>query len=355
MSLKHMIKNKAIDLFKKFLSHEDVSDLFSKKVRAATQHVGIKENTSSPYFNYQKLEHQPALKSDVVFITGRFRSGSSVFWNLFRAQPDCTAYYEPFNERRWFDIEHRGQFVDSSHKGIQDYWTEYDNLGHLSHVYDEKWINTALHMDEYSYDSNMRAFINSLIEHSKGRSILQFNRIDFRLPWLKKNYPNAKFLHIYRNPRDQWLSFLTDKQKMNSAEVHETYQDAFYLDVWCKDLAKQFPFLSPAVTAHPYMRFYYLWKLSYLYGIKYCDYSVPLERLTSAPIEELNTIKSILNWTEFDIQKSVAKIESITMDKWRTYADESWFLEKEQICEAELDCFFNTSLANNNVNQMGTL
>ena len=38
-----------------------------------------------------------------IIITGRFRSGSTLLWNIFRDLPECTAYYEPFNERRWFD------------------------------------------------------------------------------------------------------------------------------------------------------------------------------------------------------------------------------------------------------------
>src|SRR5262245_55459716 len=38
-----------------------------------------------------------------LFITGRFRSGSTLLWQLFRALPGVTCYYEPFNERRWFD------------------------------------------------------------------------------------------------------------------------------------------------------------------------------------------------------------------------------------------------------------
>jgi hypothetical protein len=35
-----------------------------------------------------------------VFVTGRFRSGSTLMWSLFRNVPGCTAFYEPLNERR---------------------------------------------------------------------------------------------------------------------------------------------------------------------------------------------------------------------------------------------------------------
>ena len=73
--------------------------------------------------------HVPtAHRSDIVFITGRFRSGSTLLWNLFRQMDNCTAYYEPFNERRWFDSSARGNRMDATHRGVSDYWKEYDGL-----------------------------------------------------------------------------------------------------------------------------------------------------------------------------------------------------------------------------------
>src|SRR5690606_37473813 len=59
-----------------------------------------------------------------VFITSRFRSGSTLLWNVFRHLPDFTAYYEPFNERRWFDPTTRGESVDATHRNVSDYWRE---------------------------------------------------------------------------------------------------------------------------------------------------------------------------------------------------------------------------------------
>jgi hypothetical protein len=40
---------------------------------------------------------------NAVFVTARFRTGSTLLWNIFRHVPGVTAYYEPLNERRWFD------------------------------------------------------------------------------------------------------------------------------------------------------------------------------------------------------------------------------------------------------------
>src|SRR5205807_1818767 len=85
--------------------------------------------------------------SDAVFITGRFRSGSTLLWNLFRNAPNVTAYYEPLNERRWFDPRARGDRVDRTHRFVAEYWREYDGLEELGDYYREDWIGRNLYMD----------------------------------------------------------------------------------------------------------------------------------------------------------------------------------------------------------------
>ena len=75
-------------------------------------------------------ELSPSHRSDVVIVTGRFRSGSTLLWNLFRQAGGFTAYYEPLNERRWFDPTARGDRTDSTHRNVSDYWREYDGSRH---------------------------------------------------------------------------------------------------------------------------------------------------------------------------------------------------------------------------------
>src|SRR5262245_25011535 len=55
-----------------------------------------------------------------VFVTARFRSGSTLLWNLFRNVKGVTAYYEPLNERRWFDPKFRGRHTDQTHRFVDD-------------------------------------------------------------------------------------------------------------------------------------------------------------------------------------------------------------------------------------------
>lgn len=106
-------------------------------------------------------------------ITARFRSGSTPLWNLFRHVEGCTAYYEPLNERRWFEAGHRGKRVDPAHRGVEDYWREYDGLADLATVYRESWVRRHLYMDASFWDPHLQAYVGRLIEHAHGRPLLQ--------------------------------------------------------------------------------------------------------------------------------------------------------------------------------------
>ena len=93
------------------------------------------------------VQNADALSKTPVFITARFRSGSTLLWNIFRHVSGCTAYYEPLNERRWFDRNLRGNQTDNTHIGIDNYWREYDQLERLDELYQENWIDLNLFMD----------------------------------------------------------------------------------------------------------------------------------------------------------------------------------------------------------------
>jgi hypothetical protein len=90
------------------------------------------------------------------------------------------------------------------------------------------------------------------------------------------------------------------------------------------------------------MRFYYLWKLSLIYGYEYSDCSIGLEELVASPEQKLLELKTLLRWESFNVDKGASVIQPIQTEKWAEYANPSWFEEKESACENELNSYFGT-------------
>jgi hypothetical protein len=289
-------------------------------------------------------DSHPVLRADAVFITARFRSGSTLLWNLFRHVEGCTAYYEPLNERRWFDPAARGDRVDTTHRKVEDYWREYDGLADLGRHYREEWISRSLLMDEHAWDPDLRRYVEVLIERAPGRPVLQFNRIDFRLPWFRRHFPAARIVHLVRHPRDQWCSSLLDVKRFPpDGHVRDfAAHDGFYLLTWARDLRHHFPFLDERAATHPYQLFYYLWKLSYLFGRKYAHHSLAYEHLLADPEGQLRELFAALDLERYDLDRLKRLIVPPAVGKWKEYADDAWFRRHEAACEEVLAGFLGS-------------
>ncbi|MFT6835529.1 MAG: hypothetical protein ACJA0H_001569 [Francisellaceae bacterium] len=338
--MKNIFKKKLIDVFSECMMHHETRRIVKGFIRSGNTKLPRLNNIPNPYrTHFKPKEKSSRLRSDTVFITGRFRSGSTALWNLFRQVDKCTSYYEPFNERQWFSAVTRGSDVDRTHLGVDDYWNEYNGLEDLSNYYSEDWTRFDLCMDGNAYNPQMLRYIEEIIKATKNSPVLQFNRIDFRLEWIKAHFPNAKIIHLYRHPRDQWLSFLTDKKLMNCDELLHSYIDSFYLNSWCLDLSVLFPFLDIKETPHPYRRFYYLWKLSLIFGMKYSDCSLDYESLAENPDVGIAKIFDVLDW-DLNPSEYSHVFKRPILNKWKSYASDEWFMDHELHCEGILTDYF---------------
>lgn len=288
---------------------------------------------------YAELPHSPSPAPTAghfrpVFVTARFRSGSTLLWNLFRNIDSCTAYYEPLNERRWFDPKARGERVDRTHVGVDDYWREYEGMADLTRLYDERWIDSHLYMSDRFHAPPLREYIAQLIARAPGRPVLQFNRVDFRLTWLRRQFPEATIVHLFRHPRDQWCSSLVDPARVpRNITVREFEQhDHFYLLPWARDLSYDLPFLALEDAEHPYDLFYMLWKLSYVWGGTHADVSMRFESLVAQPALEIDRLMRATGIEQYDLKRLVSVITPQASGKWRRYADDSWYAEREARC-----------------------
>jgi len=197
-------------------------------------------------------------------------------------------------------------------------------------------------MDELAWDPDLRSYVDTLIDHAVGRPALQFNRIDFRLPWFRRQYPNATFIHIYRRPRDQWCSTLMGDVKhftKNASFADFPPFDRFYLGMWAQNLKYHFPFLEEARNSRPYQLFYYVWKHSYLFGVKYCDYSIQFESLVADPDAEIANVFRVVGAEPVDLPALRGIVVAPPFGKWRQYAEAAWFEKHEARCEEVLGEF----------------
>lgn len=225
-----------------------------------------------------------------IFISGRFRSGSTLLWQAFLRLEGYTAYYEPLNEQQWFSGRQRRD-TDSTHRGVTDYSENYGRLEHLSAFFTDDWTYNKLAMDASSTDSNMRHYIKALIEAAAERPVLQFNRVDYRLPFLRQHFPDACIVHLSRSVRDVWRSTLKRAENDKGWKLGEFEPHChFYLLPQYRDLMVSFPWLRLSPDTHPYMAHYLLWRLSELYAAEHADAFVSYEDLCSGfekTIEEL--------------------------------------------------------------------
>lgn len=274
--------------------------------------------------------------SGPLFITARFRSGSTFLWQLFTRLPGYTAYYEPLNEQQWF-TEGSRRDVDQSHRGVSNYRLNYENLDHLAHSFSKDWTCKRLAMGRNSSDPKLVAYVQGLIDAAAFRPVLQFNRIDYRLPFFRQNFPDATIVHLEREARDIWRSTLSGKENDPAWRLDRFDQHSkFYLLPFFRDLTVSFPWLSAASDQHPYLAHYLLWRLSGLYAAKWADFTVSYESLCGDFNRVAADLLVSLGDTDFD-PGLVAGLMSKRIGAYDHSVDDAFYAGLEQQAEALLE------------------
>lgn len=346
--IRERVRTAFFSLLRRVAATQDAEEIFSNLRRPPIGEVALAEFGATglysvPYSDVSRVNRpQRELMASPgrrpVFLTGRFRSGSTLMWNIFRHLPDVTSYYEPFNERRWFDVAGRGERVDQTHLGVADYWAEYNHLSELGQYFEEEWKFRRLYMSGASYDAPMLRYIETMIDRAPGRPVLQFNEVDFRLGWLRAWFPGVPIIHIFRHPRDQWCSTLQDAARTAAKCRLREFgaYDGFYLLSWARDLRLSFPFLTNDEDAFAYELYYQVWKLSYLFGQHYAELSVRFEDLIADPRSNIRKILETAGMPEVDVEPLVPLVSPVRTGKWRECADGDWFSEIEARVDATI-------------------
>jgi hypothetical protein len=293
------------------------------------------------------FEDQNTQKKKPIFITGRFRSGSTLIWNIFKHLDEYTAYYEPLlHEKPSMRGIERNFKTDPTHIGVRSYHEEYRSIPDLDGFHKSNWAFNRLYMGGSDFDFKLEEYIQKLIDSTSKIPVLQFNRVDFRLPWLIKAFPEARLIHIFRNPRDQWISMIN-----NDTYVPKDYKfsdyfypniNTFYLYDWWRDLKFELPILEIQNLSHPYQIHFLLWRISYMYGKRYCPISICFEELL---MDTENLLLALFKYVGAD-PSQLSRIKKLVdgndkKGKWEYYADDEWFKRLEMQSENLLFSFFN--------------
>lgn len=211
-----------------------------------------------------------------VFLSARFRSGSTLLWLLAKRLPRTTAYYEPLHDNLVAHVRGATPPMES-HPGVVDYWEEYRRLPEpLESRHRNAFGVDRLLLEPTDAHPELEGYLRFLLGAAAGtQPVLQFNRTDFRLPWLRARFPEARIIHMHRDPVAQWLSMV---RGVPEPERDDPSLDTDYeLSTWAYSLSEDLPFLLGPHVTHPYQRHWMMWRLSLLMGRRCSDLSLAFE------------------------------------------------------------------------------
>jgi hypothetical protein len=150
-----------------------------------------------------------------IFIHSIFRSGSTYLFSVFRRAGDTYwCYQEPENE--WLlALDERpeellsvgsGDTKKANHPDIGNpYFWEFVQIGEaLKGLFQQEFCFRDIFLEKLTTEQH--AYFKALIEHARGRPLLQFCRSFGRARALKDCFAGLH-LHLWREPRSQWWSF----------------------------------------------------------------------------------------------------------------------------------------------------
>jgi hypothetical protein len=220
-------------------------------------------------------------------------------------------------------------------------------MADLEALFDLNWGYHELYMDERSHDPRLFRYIDQLIRRAGGRPVLQFNRVDLRLPWLRAHFPSARIVHLFRHPREQWMSIQAKgRVPVDCTLKNFARYDAFYTLAWARDLRVIFPFLELDGDLSPYALHYYLWRLSTIFGRSHSHLSLSYEDLTARFENTFGGLLAGLGIEGADLERLRRLNRGPTVPRWPDYADDGWFGAIEAECERTLRIYFGAPAPN---------
>jgi len=223
--------------------------------------------------------------SNLVLVSGDFCSGSTLLFTLFRKTDEYYCLYEPLhsNLKEYLIWPLR---VYEHHFFVENYFAEYKGFNKVKVLFNPDWAHKGLWMTREDEGDDLYRYLSYLIGSAFGRRskvLLKFNRMAFRLDWLRARFPQAEIVHIFRDKKAEWNSIVKRVQQhfgredVGQADVNF---NGFSLAFWCEDLKAQFPELDARNSSTGYERFCKLWELSLTAHRRHADISIDFADLT---------------------------------------------------------------------------
>ncbi|MCG5060483.1 MAG: tetratricopeptide repeat protein [Limnoraphis sp. WC205] len=311
-------------------------------------------NGISSYINDCEIERTEKFKNlkipkKNIFITARYRTGSTYLYSLFSIVTKVKTFYEPLHPQI---VSH---FLDADHTNIEEakaiqnhtfksnyfYFDEYKLLNRkkLIGTYQTSFANSKMFLSSLDRFSELKTYINLLIfsqSEQEELNVLQFNRIDFRLAWFRINFPNAIIVNLRRNPRDVYASYIGVYERVSQQKYrasNTSLGEFYYLDNYINFLSEICPQQLNKVELNNYEKIYILSQLSDLWGDKFADLVIHYESLVDDPVGTLYKIVSYLPNFKLDFKEDIIQPNKDRVNVWQNYHSENWFKRCEERCK----------------------
>jgi hypothetical protein len=272
-----------------------------------------------------------------LFVVGRFRSGSTAVWNVLRHIPGVTTYYEPCHDSL---LEHirTHTLADPSHIGVSEYWKEYvPIMERLPAYYRRDFATRRLCLSADADHPELEQYLRFLVASAPEGNIaaLKLNRMDLRLPWLRRRFPETPILYIYRNPRDNWVSMVRNQP---AGRVDDPWLNSGYdLVVWSANLAPYVPLLGSDRITTSYERHYLIWRICRELGQLHADCVLSFdEDIQGHPKTGLGKLRELIGIDESLTDDLRSLLVEVKGGAWRDYHDDAWFSDIEMRCDSYL-------------------
>jgi len=275
------------------------------------------------------MESEAGAPKRPIFITGRFRSGTTVLWQILRRIPSTRTFFEPLHDNLLAHIAADAP-PDPSHVGVTDYFAEYAGREAVLALHDPSFGTERLCLARGEEHGRLERYLRALVGScGEARPVLKCVRADFRLPWIRRILPDATIVSIRRDPRDVWASMLahTPPERRLDPWLNTGYD----LSICAAALLPSLPAVAARSFGSSYETAYLLSRVSEAVARRYADlvidYAGDLQADTAGTLARLLEVTGLSGVAPSSLAAHVVPREG---GHWSVYAESVPFAEIER-------------------------